>query len=128
MACIVIKRLLGYELCILGKEGTLFYSDPIVVIRKEGFTEIYNLQKHTHETGDVIGEQITTYQDYQQSLSWMSHGTLEDIGGLGLTFTASDITPFGCRLNYAQNGGWSTGEITADSSDFGGTYLKAITE
>ena len=41
MACIVIKRLLGYELCILEKEGTLFYSDPIVVIRKEGFTEIY---------------------------------------------------------------------------------------
>lgn len=65
MACIVIKRLLGYELCILEKEGTLFYSDPIVVIRKEGFTEIYNLQRHTHETGDVIGKQITRKTIYE---------------------------------------------------------------
>ena len=45
MACIVLKKLLGYELCILEKEGTLFYSDPIVIIRKESFTEIYNLKK-----------------------------------------------------------------------------------
>ena len=35
MACIVLKKLLGYELCILEKEGTLFYSDPIVIIRKK---------------------------------------------------------------------------------------------
>ena len=41
MACIVLKKLLGYELCVLEKEGTLFYSDPIVIIRKEGFTETY---------------------------------------------------------------------------------------
>ncbi|MBQ6589326.1 MAG: hypothetical protein IJI01_11675 [Butyrivibrio sp.] len=59
MACIVIKKLLGYELCVLEKEGTLFYSDPIMLIRKEGFTEIYNLQKHAHETGDVISKEIT---------------------------------------------------------------------
>ena len=54
MACIVIKRILGYELCVLEKEGTLFYSDPVVIIRKENFTEIYNIQKHEHETGDII--------------------------------------------------------------------------
>ena len=59
MACVVIKRILGYELCVLEKEGTLFYSDPIVVIRKENFTEIYNLQKHSHETGDVIQKNST---------------------------------------------------------------------
>ena len=65
MACIVIKRLLGYELCVLEKEGTLFYSDPIVIIRKEGFTEIYNLQKHAHETGDVISKTIARETIYK---------------------------------------------------------------
>ena len=64
MACVVIKRLLGYEPCVLEKEGTLFYSDPIVVIRKDGFTEIYNLQKHAHETGDVISKSITRQTVY----------------------------------------------------------------
>jgi hypothetical protein len=59
MACIVVKKILGYELCILEKEGTLFYSDPVILIRKEGFTEIYNLQRHCHETGDIIAKDIT---------------------------------------------------------------------
>ena len=49
----------------LEKEGTLFYSDPIVVIRKEGFTEIYNLQKYSHETGDVISKEITRNKIYE---------------------------------------------------------------
>ena len=65
MACIVVKRLLGYELCVLEKEGTLFYSDPIVIIRKESFTEIYNLQKHAHETGDVISRPIARQTIYE---------------------------------------------------------------
>ena len=65
MACIVLKKLLGYELCILEKEGTLFYSDPIVIIRKESFTEIYNLQKHAPETGDVISKKITRQTIYE---------------------------------------------------------------
>ena len=75
MACIVIKRLLGYELCVLEKEGTLFYSDPIVVIRKEGFTEIYNLQKHAHETGDVISKKIirqTIYEYIEENMDLFS--------------------------------------------------------
>ena len=59
MACVVVKRILGYELCVFEKEGALFYSDPIVVIRKDYFTEIYNLQIHGHETGDVISKPVT---------------------------------------------------------------------
>ena len=59
MACIVVKKILGYELCVFEEEGTLFYSDPIVIIRKDGFTEIYNLEKHGHETGDEISKEIT---------------------------------------------------------------------
>lgn len=59
MACNVRKKILGYEICEFDKEGTLFYSDPIVVIRKERFTEIYNLQKKDHEIGDVISRDVT---------------------------------------------------------------------
>lgn len=59
VACRVITKLLGYELCVLDKEGTLFYSDPIVIIRKEKFTEIFNIQKGCHETGDVIEKEVT---------------------------------------------------------------------
>ena len=59
VACRVVTKLLGYELCVLDKEGTLFYSDPIVIIRKDKFTEIFNIQKECHETGDVIDKTIT---------------------------------------------------------------------
>ncbi len=65
MACLVIKKMLGYELCVLEKEGTLFYSDPIVIIRKDDFTEIYNLQKHAHETGDIIERKTTRNAIYE---------------------------------------------------------------
>ena len=65
--------------------------------------------------GDDGKHLVLTYQDYQQNLQWMSHGTLEDMGGLGLSFTAKDITPFGCTLQYSQSGGYVTGEITADN-------------
>ncbi len=46
----------------------------------------------------------------------MLHGTLEDMGGLGLSVIAEDVTPFGCTLKYEQNGGDVTGEITAEKS------------
>ena len=65
MSSIVVKRFLWYELKKKKKEGTLFYSDPIVIIRKEGFTEIYNLQKHAHETGDTISKKITRKTIYE---------------------------------------------------------------
>ena len=59
---------------------------------------------------------VLTYQDYQQNLQWMSHGTLEDIGGLGLSFIADNVTPQGCTLSYMQKGGFVTGEIVFDKS------------
>lgn len=65
MACRVITKLLGYVICVLDKEGTLFYSDPIVIIRKENFTEIYNIQKLEHETGDIIAREATKKTIYE---------------------------------------------------------------
>ena len=65
MACRVIKKILGYVICVLDKEGTLFYSDPIVIIRKEGFTEIYNIEKLRHETGDIIVREETRNTIYE---------------------------------------------------------------
>ena len=68
VACKVITKLLGYELCVLDKEGTLFYSDPIVIIRKDKFTEIFNIQKECHETGDVIEKEVTRNTIYKYIL------------------------------------------------------------
>ena len=65
MACKVIKKLLGYELCVFEKEGTLFYSDHIVIIRKPGYTEIFNLETMNHETGDFIRRDVTRETIYQ---------------------------------------------------------------
>ena len=54
MACKAVKKLLGYELCVMDPEGTLFYSDAIAVIRKTEYTEIFNLETMQHEIGDLI--------------------------------------------------------------------------
>ncbi len=76
-----------------------------------------NRDEYAHFSfGDDGKHLVLTYKDYQQSLLWVSHGTLEDMGGLGLSFTAEDVTPFGCTLKYTQNGGYVTGEITEDKS------------
>ena len=64
MACRVIKKILGYELCVFDQEGTLFYSDPIVVIRRDKYTEIFNIQKKNHEIGDVIAKSIARKKVY----------------------------------------------------------------
>lgn|GEM_PF-2254438 len=64
MACIIQKRLLGYEICLMEKEGTLLYYDPIVLIRKNGYTELYNMMTHAHEIGDVIKRDITRHAVY----------------------------------------------------------------
>ena len=53
MACKAVKKLLGYELCVMDPEGTLFYSDAIAVIRKTEYTEIFNLEAMQHEIGDL---------------------------------------------------------------------------
>lgn len=65
MACILKHKLLGYEICTFDPEGTLFHSDPIVLIRKEHFTEIYNIQKKDHEIGDIIQKEITRKAVYE---------------------------------------------------------------
>ena len=45
-------------------------------IRKESFTEIYNLQKHAHETGDVISRPIdrqTIYEYIEDNMDLFSN-------------------------------------------------------
>ena len=65
MACLVVKKLLGYELCVFEREGTLYSSDDIALIRKAGFTEIFNLDTMNHEIGDRIARDITRKTIYQ---------------------------------------------------------------
>lgn len=65
MACKVVKKLLGYELCVFEKEGTLYSSDEVAVIRKAGYTEIFNVGRMAHEIGDVIARDVTRKTVYQ---------------------------------------------------------------
>ena len=65
MACKAVKKLLGYELCLMEPEGTLFYSDSIAVIRKTEYTEIFNLETMQHEIGDKISREVTRRTIYQ---------------------------------------------------------------
>ena len=65
MACKAVKKLLGYELCLMEPEGTLYYSDSIAVIRKTEYTEIYNLETMQHEIGDLIKREVTRRTIYQ---------------------------------------------------------------
>ena len=50
MACKAVKKLLGYELCLMEPEGTLYYSDSIAVIRKTEYTEILIKREVTRRT------------------------------------------------------------------------------
>ena len=59
---------------------------------------------------------VLTFADRQEELAWISHGTLEDLGGLGIRVIAENITPEGCTLVLRQMGGYPEGEIKADSS------------
>ena len=65
MARKAVKKLLGYELCLMEPEGTLYYSDSIAVIRKTEYTEIYNLETMQHEIGDLIKREVTRRTIYQ---------------------------------------------------------------
>lgn len=65
MACKAVKKLLGYELCLMEPEGTLYYSDSIAVIRKTEYTEIFNLETMQHEIGDLIKREVTRRTIYQ---------------------------------------------------------------
>ena len=64
MACKVMKKVLGYEICIFEKEGTLYYNDYVILVRRAGFTEIFNLEYLQHEIGDKISNQIKREQIY----------------------------------------------------------------
>ena len=64
-ACKAVKKLLGYELCLMEPEGTLYYSDSIAVIRKTEYTEIFNLETMQHEIGDLIKREVTRRTIYQ---------------------------------------------------------------
>ena len=65
MACKVIKKLLGYELCCLEPECTLFFADHITLIRKAEYTELFNLETKNHEIGDYITRDITRKAVYR---------------------------------------------------------------
>ena len=52
-------------MCIFDREGTLFYSDDIVLIRKNDYTEIFNLDTMRHEIGDWIKRDVTRNTIYQ---------------------------------------------------------------
>ena len=65
MACKAVKKLLGYELCLMEPEGTLYYSDSIAVIRKAEYTEIFNLETMRHEIGDKISREVIRRTIYQ---------------------------------------------------------------
>ncbi len=52
-------------MCIFDREGTLFYSDDIVLIRKNDYTEIFNLDTMRHEIGDRIKRDVTRNTIYQ---------------------------------------------------------------
>ena len=52
----ILKTVLGYEICLWEIEGNALRGIPLVLIRKNGFTEIVSFEnaKVTHEMGDKI--------------------------------------------------------------------------
>lgn len=65
------------------------------------------------ENGKIV---TFTFEKDQITLFWISHGTLEDIGGLGLAFSVENVTPLGCTLICQQSGGYVSGDIVADKA------------
>lgn len=60
-----MKKLLGYEICIFEREGTLLARDNIVLIRRQNFSEIFYLDTLQHEIGDIIPQAVTRSAVYQ---------------------------------------------------------------
>ena len=52
----ILKRLFGYEICLWEIEGNALRGIPLLLIRKNGFTEIISFEngKIVHEMGDKI--------------------------------------------------------------------------
>ena len=55
----VLKKVLGYEICLWEIEGNALRGIPLLLIRKNGFTEIVSFEEGTvvHEMGDKISRQ-----------------------------------------------------------------------
>ncbi len=54
----VLKKILGYEICLWEIEGNKFKGDKLLLIRKNGFTEIINIEEEiVHEMGDKISNE-----------------------------------------------------------------------
>ena len=58
---------------------------------------------------------VLTFNDHQEKLAWVSHGPIDDIGELGLSFYADNITPTGCDVVCTQKGGSPSGKIVWDA-------------
>ena len=54
----ILKKILGYEICLWEIEGNKYKGDKILLIRKNGFTEIINIENENivHEMGDKISD------------------------------------------------------------------------
>ena len=54
----VLKKILGYEICLWEIEGNKYKRDRLLLIRKNGFTEIISIENEiVHEMGDKISNE-----------------------------------------------------------------------
>ena len=63
----VLKKVLGYEICLWKIEGNVLRGIPLVLLRKNGFTEIVSFEdgKVIHEMGDKINRDTVRDGVYQ---------------------------------------------------------------
>lgn len=63
----VLKKVLGYEICLWKIEGNVLRGIPLVLLRKNGFTEIVSFEdgKVIHEMGDKISRDTVRDGVYQ---------------------------------------------------------------
>ena len=58
---------------------------------------------------------VLNFNNHLEKLAWVSYGSVEDIGELGLTFRAENISPTGCDVVCEQKGGSASGKIMWDA-------------
>lgn len=63
----VLKKVLGYEICLWKIEGNVLRGIPLVLLRKNGFTEIVSFEdgKVIHEMGGKISRDTVRDGVYQ---------------------------------------------------------------
>ena len=56
----VLKKLFKYEICLWDIEGNALRGIPVLLIRKNGFTEIISFENEcvVHEMGDKISKKL----------------------------------------------------------------------